>query len=426
MRYTERYSFGTLWNGVSVAINPRDITQLARLPGVKAIYPVVKFSPPERSTNPGIELVTAIKQTGADIAQNTLGLTGAGIKVGGDGHRHRLRSSGSRRLLRPGLPRVHRLGLRRRRLQRRRYFADLQPDHRRPTRFPTTATATARTSPASSAPNGAIRGVAPGVKFGAYRVFGCNGSTTSEIMIAAMERAYVDGMDILNMSIGAAFQWPQYPTAVAASRLVNKGMVVVASIGNSGASGLYSASAPGLGKNVIGVASFDNTHVLLPAFTVTPDGQKIGYTQRHGCSRGADQRLVRDGADRNGRFGGRWLHGDRRTGAGSLTGKVALIRRGTCGFAEKAANAQAAGAAGVVLYNNAAGFINPTVAGPVVITIPVVAITAAEGALIDSRLAAGAVDDDVDRAAGEPAESDGEPDLFVQLLRPRARPVTQA
>ncbi len=39
--------------------------------------------------------------------------------------------------------------------------------------------------------------------------------------------------------------------------------------------------------------------------------------------------------------------------AGSLTGKVALIRRGTCGFAEKAANAQAAGAAGVVLYNNA-------------------------------------------------------------------------
>src|SRR5690606_24816076 len=124
--------------------------------------------------------------------------------------------------------------------------------------------------------NGAIRGVAPDVTFGAYRVFGCDGSTTAEIMIAAMERAYADGMDILNMSIGSAYQWPQYPTAVAASRLVNQGMVVVASIGNNGANGLYSAGAPGLGKNVIGVASFDNTHVLLPAFTVSPDDQPIG------------------------------------------------------------------------------------------------------------------------------------------------------
>jgi len=77
--------------------------------------------------------------------------------------------------------------------------------------------------------------------------------------------------------------------------------------------------------------------------------------------------------------------------AGSLTGKVALIRRGTCGFYQKAFNAQTAGAAGVVLYNNAAGFISPTVAGTPPITIPVVAITASRGGLIDGRLATGAV-----------------------------------
>ena len=76
-------------------------------------------------------------------------------------------------------------------------------------------------------------------------------------MLAAMEMALADGMDVLNMSIGSAFQWPQYPTAIAADRLVNKGMVVVAPIGNSGANGLYSAGAPGLGQKVIGVASFD-------------------------------------------------------------------------------------------------------------------------------------------------------------------------
>ena len=93
-----------------------------------------------------------------------------------------------------------------------------------------------------------LKGVAPDVTFGAYRVFGCDGSTTADIMIAAMERALADGMQVLNMSIGCSFQWPQYPTAVAASRLVDRGMVVVASIGNAGTSGLYAAGAPGLGE----------------------------------------------------------------------------------------------------------------------------------------------------------------------------------
>ena len=48
-------------------------------------------------------------------------------------------------------------------------------------------------------------------------------------------------------------------------------MVVVASIGNSGADGLYSAGAPGVGDEVIGVASFDNTHIQQIAFKVSRD-----------------------------------------------------------------------------------------------------------------------------------------------------------
>jgi hypothetical protein len=71
-------------------------------------------------------------------------------------------------------------------------------------------------------------------------------------MLAAMERVLADGMQVLNMSIGSSYQWPQYPTAQASDRLVNKGIAVVASIGNSGAEGLYTAGAPGVGKKVIG------------------------------------------------------------------------------------------------------------------------------------------------------------------------------
>ena len=45
-----------------------------------------------------------------------------------------------------------------------------------------------------------------------------------------------------------------------------------------------------------------------------------------------------------------------------------------------------------MLYNNAADRFNPTVAGAVPITIPVVAVSDAEGVLINNRLALGSVD----------------------------------
>nr|MBA2354634.1 S8 family serine peptidase [Acidobacteriota bacterium] len=83
---------------------------------------------------------------------------------------------------------------------------------------------------------------------------------------------------------------------------------------------------------------------------------------------------------------------------GSLTGAAALIRRGFCTFYEKAISAQNAGAAVVVLYNNAPGPLNPSVITPTdppgrpAVTIPVVGISDVNGALIDSRLQVGGPD----------------------------------
>ncbi|MGH8078779.1 MAG: S8 family serine peptidase, partial [Lysobacter sp.] len=231
-------------------------------------------------------------------------------------------------------------------------------------------------------------GVAPNVDLGAYRVFGCDGSTTADIMLAAMERALDDDMDVLNMSIGSTYQWPEYPTAKAATRLVNKGVVVVASAGNSGATGLYSTGAPSVGDKVISVASFDNTHIRSPSFTVSPDNLAIAYSPATGAPTpptSGSAPLARTGTATSAADACAALP------AGSLSGHVALIRRGTCSFYIKASNAQAAGAVGVVLYNNAAGGLNATVAGSPAITIPVVGIFAVDGALINSRLASGPV-----------------------------------
>src|SRR5690606_32932648 len=117
-----------------------------------------------------------------------------------------------------------------------------------------------------------------------YRVFGCEGSTEADIMLAAMEAAYDDGMDVVNISIGSAFMtWSQYPTAAAADAMVDAGITVVASIGNSGANGLYSASAPGVGEKVIGVASFDNVVVTMNALKVGADEQTVGYVRANGA-----------------------------------------------------------------------------------------------------------------------------------------------
>ena len=167
-------------------------------------------------------------------------------------------------------------------------------------------------------------------------------------------------------------------------------MIVVASIGNSGANGLYSGGAPGVGKKVIGVASFDNTHLRLRYFTITPDDTKIGYLQATGSPTAPTS-----GSAPMARTGTATSTQDACNAvappAGSLTGKVALIRRGTCSFYEKSRNAQLAGAIGVVLYNNVPGIQSITVAGTPAITIPVVSASDGQGVLINNRLASGPV-----------------------------------
>jgi subtilisin family serine protease len=390
VRYSEGRHFRKLWNGLTVRASETDIAKVRTLPGVQSVSPVLTVSmqqAPEDPTAPPVaDLTTAIKMTGADIAQSELGLTGRGIRVAvmdtGVDYHH------------PDLGGCFGPGCR----VRRGY--DFVGDN-----FNSSSADPAQLVPHPDADpddcnghgthvsgiigaNGGITGVAPDVTFNAYRVFGCEGTTTSDIMLAAMEMVLDDGADVLNMSIGAALQWPQYPTAKAASQLVKHGIVVVASIGNEGTLGLYAASAPGVGKDVIGVASFDNTFANLDSFTVSPDNTSVGYAAADGAPA-----PPKTGSSPMARTGTATATADACAAlpAGSLSGTVALIRRGTCSFYQKAFNAQTAGAIGVVLYNNAAGFISPTVVGTPPITIPVVSISAAKGVLIDARLAAGPV-----------------------------------
>ncbi|MBA2547274.1 MAG: S8 family serine peptidase [Burkholderiaceae bacterium] len=388
--YKERRSFDVLFNGFSAVATPSERAKLAKLPGFKAMYPVevLRVPRPEVGGGSAPDLINAIQMTGAKIAQQS-GYTGNGVKVGVidtgiDIDHPDLGGSGT-----PGgtpFPTariVHGYDF-----VGDDFNADSNPVPV-PDANPDDCNGHGTHVAGIVGARGTVTGVAPGVTFGAYRVFGCEGSTTSDIMLDAMERAYVDRMDVINMSIGAARQWPQYPTAVAASRLVKKGIVVVASIGNNGpggnpADGLYAAGAPGVGELVIGVASFDNSQITQFAFKV--DNTLYGYNQATGAPaapKSGELPVTKTGTPTTVDDACAPLP------AGSLMGSAVLIRRGTCSFYQKSMNAQQAGAAAVVLYNNVAGPLNPTVAGTPPITIPVVAITAAQGVTLDARIAAG-------------------------------------
>src|SRR5688572_4049882 len=404
--YTERYAYNKLWNGFSIQVNSSRISSISRLPGVKAVYPVNVIQAPQPGDGPSPDLETALAMTGADIAQSGLGFTGTGIKVavmdtgvdydhadlGGDGV---TRSNSS---VFPTARVTHGYDL-----VGDSYNASFSsPAYQpvpQPDAFPDDCNGhgthvSGIVGASGNFMTGGARGAAPGVTFGAYRVFGCGGSTTDDVMIAAMERVADDGMHVLNMSIGDAFNnWPGSPTSVAADNLVDAGVVVVASIGNSGASGVWSAGAPGVGNKVIGVASYDNSHVKLLTFNVTPAGITAGYTNATGAPAAPTSGslpMAKTGTPAS------TADGCSPTPIADMTGKAVLIRRGTCGFYEKARRAQLANASAVVLYNNVPGRINPTVAvvagiaDEQPVTIPVVAISDTEGVAISNAIDGGA------------------------------------
>ncbi|MEU0990703.1 M28 family metallopeptidase [Streptomyces sp. NPDC005953] len=77
--------------------------------------------------------------------------------------------------------------------------------------------------------------------------------------------------------------------------------------------------------------------------------------------------------------------------SGTFTGKIALIKRGGCTFAEKQAAAAVAGATGAIIYNNTAGALGGTLSDLASAKIPTGGVTQAEGEKLVADLAAGPV-----------------------------------
>lgn len=370
--FTVRHDFARVWNGVSVEADPATARRIERLDLVERVWTDVVFtgpaladpSPQPESARP--ELAQAIATTRADAAHER-GITGAGVKVGvidtGIDYTHPDLGGcfGPGCRVAVGTDFVG------------DEFNSSDPDRAEPVPDDDPADCGGHGTHVAGivGANGEVTGAAPDVTFGAYKVFGCEGSTSAEVILQALETALKDGMDVVNLSLGQSFQWPAYPTAKAADRLTQEGVTVVASMGNDGEAGIFSGSAPGIGADVIAVASTDNPKQRMDAAFVPALDRRIGY-RAIGDTAAPEAGTVTDPLV----WFGRGCADD--PSEGEVEGKAALIVRGTCTFKEKYERAVAEGATAVVIYNDRSGPFGG--AGAEDLGVPLIAVTDTDGA----------------------------------------------
>jgi len=194
-----------------------------------------------------------------------------------------------------------------------------------------------------------MSGVAPRAILGNYNIFPADvENARSEDILDALEAAYTDGFDVANMSLGGGSHGVQDLLTVAIDNLDAANMVVAVAAGNSGP-GAFTVESPGNGKSSLtaGAASVGH-HMGNPINTST--GSYAGTKGDFGSLSAdltAPLAVVSDTSTPS--------LGCTAFAAGSLAGKIAVVSRGTCTFATKVRNAQAAGALAAVIIDNRPG-----------------------------------------------------------------------
>ncbi len=231
-----------------------------------------------------------------------------------------------------------------------------------------TAVASAAAGAVVDSPLGRMSGVAPKAYLGNYKIYGSpgvNDTTFDDVIVAALEAAFLDGMDIASLSSGSAAVWGPDDRGTICNRTnnvacdlkveavenaVRRGLTVIVSAGNEGEEGLEiptlnSISSPGTAPNAITVGASVNGHILYHSVRVAGLNRMNGYFGDGPRPAASLIAPMRDASR---------LEADGKActplGNGTMAGAIALVVRGDCTFAVKANNVQRAGGLGVVLY----------------------------------------------------------------------------
>jgi subtilisin family serine protease len=213
-------------------------------------------------------------------------------------------------------------------------------------------------------------GVAPRALLYSLRVFGCTGDT--EVADAAIEWAvdpnhdgdFSDHLDVINLSLGSPYGGAEDDsTSVAADNAALAGVIVVAAAGNDGDK-YYSVNTPSTAARAISVAGSDDGAVALDGLRVTSPASIAGVY-------GGSQSTLYDWLTTTLPITGQLVYPetggdparDQRTGCYTfnltntriLSGNIALLNwtEPSCsGSAARVTNAANAGARGVLLVDN--------------------------------------------------------------------------
>lgn len=195
-----------------------------------------------------------------------------------------------------------------------------------------------------------MSGVAPHALLGNYNVFpGDVDNARSEDILNALESAYADGFDVANMSLGGNSHGYQDLLTMAVDNLDRANMVVAVAAGNSGP-GHYTVESPGSAQRALTAGASTVGHFIGAPFTAP--GISTGLAT--GDFNTVTHNLTAPLGVVSGSVGGLDT-ACTALPAGSLTGKIGVVSRGTCTFSTKIRNAQAAGAIAAIVVNNVAG-----------------------------------------------------------------------
>jgi subtilisin family serine protease len=238
---------------------------------------------------------------------------------------------------------------------------------------------------------GTLSGIAPRARVAAYKVcWNANyeSATGPERgcffgdSLAAIDAAVVDGVDVLNYSIGnsQAINTPVYNASLSAA---NAGVFFAASAGNSGpTAATVSNIAPWIAT--VAASTYDGTSAVIGTALEVNSGVASG--PKLAVPSNLETPIPESG-----------VSGDLALAdpifacsplANDLSGQVALISRGSCSFSLKVANAQAAGATAVVVYNNnpSAPFAMGNTPADGIAQIPAVMVSQLDGASLASSV----------------------------------------
>ena len=248
-----------------------------------------------------------------------------------------------------------------------------------------------------------VVGVAPDAQIFVMKVFGDNGGAFTMDILAALEDALMLGADVVNLSLGspAGFTSGEYTEEgdfldEFYASIASTGTVLSISAGNNYNSAYANywgtdmnptwhpdngvVGSPGTYANTMTVASVENWKIQRPYIDAAgyhmayyDSGETYGLPALTSLT-GEYQVVLVPGLGAPEDFEGL-----------DLTGKVALIQRGSLSFMEKHQNAEAAGAIATLVYNNTTGEFGMDMTGTTCRT-PAAAITMADAAYLIAAL----------------------------------------